>query len=335
MTSKTFVFLVDPIKSSLIRTKVDRLKFRYRTIKNIKAFLPGAIDEAKEISVSNKHVVSISPWFEQKKYAPEYRNAIYWQVPASVEAEITSSLEHLRGHTIIGSELSPGLKRIMEKREFEYLDLRLSPLRFGSDFFIRVDSNITNLGLESVQSKEPQLFEAVDKWKEFFKDQSSEVIADATIYLQNKNDFATLSETGFLRDYEIFELAMARTTYGSKVVVVLHPHSKPSWNLRRKIYHQRDISFSYKSAYWHLVNHASARHIAYSSSVIEEARFFGVESSSLAESHSLPGFDLSQMELLVLLSDFGFSNLLVDAEAPLKSRLGIKWDRGIKPWNLE
>ena len=308
--------VIDPIKYKLVEP-VRRVNFIRQTVRNLNTLVPWMFER-------NQH------WFELAYLRPNVFSepvnySDYWKISEFHTKPLTNLLKQNR--VLIGIELSPGFKKYLNDHQVTYLDIRLSPLRFASDLLLRVDSNKYGGALSKFAVDQAILHESANAWK---SSPVEKVQPRAVLYLQKKWDFALLTESGFSSDLEVLKAFEAKRTDES-VVVVSHPFSKASPEAIDFVGSRSNFSFRNNlGAYESFSKFNSACYAAYSSSILEEAPYFGCEAERIGHDAKNPGQDLSNRNLIRMLMETGLVSRTTGEILPIRKTLAIDWSRA--PW---
>lgn len=320
MGDERLIPAIDPVKLSLVGP-IGRLTLIRQTLRNLNTLLPWLF-ENKKVMADLKY---LSGGLLKKNV--DYSN--YW----SLAQNHSVSLDHLldRSAVVLGVELSPGFKQYLDEREVTYIDVRLSPLRFGSDLLLRVDSNKFSDVLSSFSVSHSILVESANAWKEYAIEKAG---PHTILYLQKKWDFALLTETGFVSDVDVLEAIEEARTNNESVLVVSHPFSKPSVEAVNFIRIRSNFAFDNDlGAYQSFARFQSSTHAAFSSSILEEAPYFGCKFERIGGGINTPGHDLTNKGFLRMLLKTGLISRQIEVIdiQPIRYTLGLDWSRTPRP----
>lgn len=178
---------------------------------------------------------------------------------------------------IIAYELSPLLANVFDSLGLTFIDLRISPLRFGDDYLIRFSSNNTQIQQLAAKEERPSdLHKAVGAWRErFCHPETADSWLENVFFLQTKYDASRIDSFGYFNERMFVDLLATRALTGKKVSVKPHPHAEPSTGVKLATTASPLMSWTERNTYELLASSATVIIESLSSSVLEEAVWFG------------------------------------------------------------
>ena len=191
---------------------------------------------------------------------------------------------------VVGFELSPFLTGLLGRLKVPYLSMAYHPLRFLDDYLVRIESNVLDAGALSDFAVDPDeiAYAAQLRRAALRQSEPSRLPDGATVLFgQVEVDAALVDDTGRLHRLQDHDDRIAELVDTSPAVVFRpHPYAADVDAQLRFLSHWPSIRATAESPYGLLSAPQIGRAVALSSSVLSEARHFGVPSEAL-----LPGWD--------------------------------------------
>jgi|GEM_PF-3141919 len=215
----------------------------------------------------------------------------YFELPNDYKAVLS---DYLSGSpTVLSYEMSPGLKSFLIEQNLNYIDVRLSPIRFCEDLLICLNSNIPSFNerLANIAVKESgarcrasQIRESLNhlkqsNWSALEKYRDSTIFlgqteADASLLSENKNGFLSIGD--FQEKFK--DLKHERVFYKP------HPASGKSHQQRETDFLRENCAFmgaSTDPTYSLFASEIPMSFLAISSGAVTEAEYFDKKSQHL------------------------------------------------------
>lgn len=237
---------------------------------------------------------------------------------------------------VLGYELAPSIVRALEALNVQYIDLRISPIRFGEDYPVRVLTNaIPHNRLESLQdSVQKKVLLQKDQWIHAFSGSltwPSISEPPGVFFLQTAND-SSLIDNGMMAGAGEASIAIQLAAMGhDHFWIKAHPFAKIPTEIMKLVKENPRLHITEDHPYL-ILSQGGSGLIAHSlsSGMLEEASLFGIESRRWLHSKASKGFDLWSHQLGEVFSTVLDSN---DTEpcslSPLRERLGTQWSTNL------
>ena len=301
------LFLPDPIRVAVVSKGISNFSLDVRNYRTLASLLDSLgrprelgeliqrIDISQVLSSEKRKSFDHLPFSKQASLFHEHQqDSAHWleQVGTLVD----------QAKLLITYEASPALKQFMLTVDTPHIDIRISPIRFLSDLVFRITNNFEKLS--SSQSLESAKSCSVDAWRKSSANQdfSFENENDIGLYfLQLEGDASLISSDGPLSLQD--QLALATSVFPKlKTIAVAHPYQKLNVLSREISRGDWDIELTGISAYTLLSQSRDFKVASFSSSVLEEASYFGKTTQTLSEfSHESQGVDMTNFELIAFL----------------------------------
>ncbi len=182
---------------------------------------------------------------------------------------------------VIGFELAEVQKRLLTRLGLPFVDLNIHPVRFGPDIFFAVQTNHAGIAAELAAFHATD--EAFEPWADLLSAMAVKVplhppVTEQVLVVgQTRVDRALIAE-GRLRDLSDFPDALHRAVgRAGRVLFKPHPYNPDGFGLHAAGLPLHRIREAADNAYLLLAQEGIRRVVGVSSSVVEEARFFGKE----------------------------------------------------------
>jgi hypothetical protein len=195
---------------------------------------------------------------------------------------------------VIGYELSPGLISFLDDKKIDWIDFRISPIRFLQDLLIAIRSSIPSLhqGLASlaveaseIRLEASRLMAAYRHSERYARMRGETVLRDHTVFVigQTQGD-ASLVQNGQFISFETYGERLRLLLSGKRSAYVPHPvttleHVHDDYSFLRQL--DEKMEFLNSPLYDMFCSEQSAEFVGLSSGALQEARFFRREATPL------------------------------------------------------
>lgn len=216
----------------------------------------------------------------------------YEQVNIEIADYLTAHITP--GILVIGYELTPGLISFLEARKIDWIDFRISPIRFLQDLVIAVRSSIPQLQSDlaslavhesEIRLEAGRLIAAFRHSERYSRMKAGTMLSEHTVYVIGQ----TQGDTSLVKDGKIITLNHYEDTLrsllnGKRSLYVPHPattqgHALEEYSFLRSL--DGNIEPSQRPLYDLFCSEQPAEFVGISSGALQEARFFRRKATTL------------------------------------------------------
>ena len=226
----------------------------------------------------------------------------YHRLPPAAHAYLAAAIP--RGALVIGYEMTPGLKQVLADAGCDHVDIRISPLRFGADLHVGLSTNspgiyrrIVPLAMHEheVVAEACQMAAQIRYRRRYTPDAPR--WDDALVWVgQTQHDASLLADDGrFVRAPDAAG-AIAQAAEGRRLVYKPHPYAGAFGHEERAQLARitgQDIPLCELDAYELLAMDDPLSLIGISSSLLQEATYFGKSASWFRRPECVPEFEFA------------------------------------------
>lgn len=201
------------------------------------------------------------------------------------------AVNYLMGHIdegafIIGYEMPPWLVRMLEENGRAWLNIRLSPVRFGRDLYVVLQSSFFDVRelLKDYHVTDQELFleaglmRASVVHNDLYRKDKDKGLSDGVLFIgQTRSDASLISDAGELLRIERFSEKIKESVGARNIIYKPHPFDK-SWARKEKTILQeitgKEIKKTSQDTYSLLAGNMGFDVMSISSGVLQEAHFF-------------------------------------------------------------
>lgn len=235
---------------------------------------------------------------QTKNQSREFLKIIFYhKLPKLVEDYLSNALPE--DSLFIFFEIAPSIKSILEKRNIYYINIKYSPLRFGRDIYLAIQSNNEKIQKAIDEFEVPK--EQIRLEASFLranlrrhranlleKNINTFELSNSLIFIpQYYNDLETLSENGNFFTLQDFHEELSELTNNKRLMVMadhLNAYQKDSalrYLTEIKRITQKKVEFCSQNTYQILTADENLELISINSPVCQEASWFNKKSTSL------------------------------------------------------